>query len=380
MEISLIQAVILFGGVHGLILTGIFCLGSRYRPFVANKMLGLFLAAFSLINIRNIFESNGILIPFTYVSLISNALIPMIGPSIYLYVRALVSETGTLKKKQLRHFLPALLYLVLLHIPYLLGIDSHQALEAEKVLLIVASILQLAILIVLIGYLIQAIKTLMTINVKIRNQYSQTERLGVNWISALLMSIILILSIWTLVFSADISIFRDARSQLSLELFWLAIGILGYGIGYFCLLHPEILTLNLLPQEKNSDKKLIEDFKLSPMIGQLTKLMSQEKPFLNPELNLQQLANLLKIKPKQLTYVVNTGLNQSFYDFVNYHRIEHIKMKLRLPESTNQKLEVIAYESGISSSSTFNRLFKKFEKMTPKEYRQQQMLNLVAQP
>ena len=127
------------------------------------------------------------------------------------------------------------------------------------------------------------------------------------------------------------------------------------------------------------NKKLVDDFKLSPMIGQLTTLMSQEQPFLNPELNLQQLAKLLKIKPKQLTYVVNTGLNQSFYDFVNSHRIEHIKMKLRLPESINQKLEVIAYESGISSSSTFNRLFKKFEKITPNEYRQQHMLNLVVQ-
>ena len=94
-------------------------------------------------------------------------------------------------------------------------------------------------------------------------------------------------------------------------------------------------------------------------MNQLNYLMTEKKPYLDHELNLLQLADLMSLKGKQLTYLINSGLSTTFYDFINRHRIEHIKDRLQQPDAARQKLEIVAYESGIRSSSTFNRLFKK---------------------
>ena len=72
-----------------------------------------------------------------------------------------------------------------------------------------------------------------------------------------------------------------------------------------------------------------------------------------------------------MSRVINLGSNKTFFDFANIYRIEAIKKVLQDEDKQGQKIEIIAYESGIHSTSTLNRLFKKHVAMTPSQYRSQ---------
>jgi YesN/AraC family two-component response regulator len=99
--------------------------------------------------------------------------------------------------------------------------------------------------------------------------------------------------------------------------------------------------------------------------------MKSNKPYIDPSLSLTALAAQLNINAKLLSQVINTGTGHSFYEYINRYRFESIKNILRQPSNNKLKLEGVAYDSGIKSSSTFNRLFKKYVNMTPREYRAQ---------
>jgi len=97
--------------------------------------------------------------------------------------------------------------------------------------------------------------------------------------------------------------------------------------------------------------------------------METESPYLNPELSLNSMAGKLNISPHQLSQLLNTVLNISFYDYINSYRVEAAK-KLLLSFNSQQKtiLEIV-YEVGFSSKSVFNNAFKKHTGVTPTEFR-----------
>ena len=101
----------------------------------------------------------------------------------------------------------------------------------------------------------------------------------------------------------------------------------------------------------------------------LAQLMQKEKPYLEPELSLNQLAARLAIKPKILSQVINEKLGQNFFDFINTYRIEEAKRLLA--EHKDPKITVleVLYEVGFNSKSSFNTLFKKNTGLTPSEFK-----------
>ena len=54
---------------------------------------------------------------------------------------------------------------------------------------------------------------------------------------------------------------------------------------------------------------------------------------------------------------------------LNYYRVQEFKRRLTDPEYQHLSLEGLAYEAGFRSKATFNRAFKKLERMTPGEFR-----------
>jgi len=58
----------------------------------------------------------------------------------------------------------------------------------------------------------------------------------------------------------------------------------------------------------------------------------------------------------------------SFIAFLNARRVENFKRNLKLPKYKNYNIEGIALESGFKSKSTFFRVFKEQEGVTPTQY------------
>lgn len=132
------------------------------------------------------------------------------------------------------------------------------------------------------------------------------------------------------------------------------------------------ITVTALLQEegqKKEKKKEYGDSRNTPeLIEKLSRLMEDQKPYLDNELSLVKMADMLEISEYELTRLLNHEMDTNFYTLVNDYRMENV-LKL-LKESDNRKFTIMAsaYESGFNSKSTFYRIFKEYTKLTPKEY------------
>lgn len=93
------------------------------------------------------------------------------------------------------------------------------------------------------------------------------------------------------------------------------------------------------------------------------------KGFLNPELSLTTLSEELGVAPHKISEVLSKYRKTSFYDLINFHRIEAVKSALKDPAFNHLSVLGIAYDCGYNSKSSFNTAFKKFTGLNPSEYR-----------
>ena len=103
-------------------------------------------------------------------------------------------------------------------------------------------------------------------------------------------------------------------------------------------------------------------------VNRLATYMREHKPYLNPELNLSDLAEELEMTRAQLSQVINTGFKKNFNDFVNGFRVAEFKEKLNQGKHKQLSLLGIAYDCGFNSKATFNRVFKKLTLKSPTEF------------
>jgi AraC-like DNA-binding protein len=78
---------------------------------------------------------------------------------------------------------------------------------------------------------------------------------------------------------------------------------------------------------------------------------------------------MLKVSSNHLSQVINSIEGRSFFDFINYYRIEAVKDIMTLKEQEHLTILGIAYECGFNSKAAFHRAFKKFTGLTPTEYK-----------
>jgi AraC-like DNA-binding protein len=105
----------------------------------------------------------------------------------------------------------------------------------------------------------------------------------------------------------------------------------------------------------------------SQLLARLKEVMRNEKPFMQSQFSMPDLADRLKVSVHQLSQAINDGLGRNFFEMTAEHRIEEAKRLLK--EKSNIKVEEIAEEVGYNSKSSFNTAFKKLTGMTPSEWR-----------
>lgn len=118
---------------------------------------------------------------------------------------------------------------------------------------------------------------------------------------------------------------------------------------------------------KYGNYKLKDQVKDS-LLTRILELFESEQIFLDPELKISTLADRLETNPHVVSKVINNGLNKTFYELLNYYRIEEFKKLASSPEYSNHSIMGIAYEVGYSSKSSFNTAFKKQTGSTPSVY------------
>ena len=118
---------------------------------------------------------------------------------------------------------------------------------------------------------------------------------------------------------------------------------------------------NMQSNEEQSDKETLPD-----AAARLTQWMVQAKPYLNPDLRLMDLREVLPMNRTYLSQFIHDEFDCSFFQFVNRYRIEEAKRLLR--EEPSLTIEQVALRSGFSSRISFTRVFTNETGLSPREW------------
>jgi len=149
------------------------------------------------------------------------------------------------------------------------------------------------------------------------------------------------------------------------------------GLSTYLLVHPQVLFgLPYAKSESRSvhDLHIIKNDTVSipkeydEEIFQLKKYFEEQHPYLNNDLNINEVAVALDIPAREVSFIINQHFNQRFTDFVNMYRIKYVNQKIKTGYLNKFTVESLSKEAGFSSKSTFNVAFKKVNLCTPSEY------------
>jgi YesN/AraC family two-component response regulator len=97
----------------------------------------------------------------------------------------------------------------------------------------------------------------------------------------------------------------------------------------------------------------------------LTKLMEVDKVYLQKNINLSSLAEMIGTNATYLSQYINNQLKTNFNDYINSQRINEACRLFRSNSSLKYSIDQIADKVGFSSRTTFYTTFKKFTGITP---------------
>lgn len=129
-------------------------------------------------------------------------------------------------------------------------------------------------------------------------------------------------------------------------------------------------TLRFDPHKEDSataERRLTTEAR-STELTVLLDYMATERPYLEPNLSVTELARRLHVSPPALSHLINSGTGGNFNYFVNRYRVEEFKRRVADGENRHLSLIALAYDCGFNSKATFNRVFKQQTGQTPKAY------------
>jgi|GEM_PF-4937440 AraC-like DNA-binding protein len=110
---------------------------------------------------------------------------------------------------------------------------------------------------------------------------------------------------------------------------------------------------------------------LQELSARIITFMEQEKPYLDPRLNLVHFSVLTGIPTHHLAYYFRNKKDQSFTEYRNAWRVQHAKMLISQGYAEIMTLEAIGTQSGFSSRNAFLTAFKKHAGLPPRDFMQQ---------
>ncbi|NRB39707.1 MAG: helix-turn-helix transcriptional regulator [Pseudomonadales bacterium] len=122
--------------------------------------------------------------------------------------------------------------------------------------------------------------------------------------------------------------------------------------------------------EKNPEKYKKSGLKqdeLKPLWERLERLMLDQKPYLDSDLKLADLADQMGLSANYLSQVINRGGGKKFFDYINIYRVKEACELLN--NTSKSSLLHIALDAGFTSQQAFSARFKKVMQKTPSQYR-----------
>lgn len=306
----------------------------------------------------------------------------LVGPCLWLYVLSRIDNGFKLKPIYFATFIPFLAHFgILLTRYHFKPIEIKRLMlrygamftREEKYMWIFVNNLQYALYLGVVIYLLWAYQK------SIKQQYSNLFKKNLNWLLFISSGLL----VGVMMRSIDAVLWMEVpRSTflkyIDLKLFGILAALtFACMVVYKSLQQPEILRMSSPQQDAetatNSDKYQTTKIPIKLRVEYINKLqnhMQNQKPYLDADLNLKDLALNLNIPSHHLSQAINVEMDKNFYEYVNDYRLEECINLLKNPDYSAHYITQIMYDSGFNSKSVFNPLFKKKFGLTPREYRQ----------
>ncbi|NJN26477.1 MAG: helix-turn-helix transcriptional regulator [Cyclobacteriaceae bacterium] len=294
------------------------------------------------------------------------------GPFLFLYTQKLTRQDPSFHPVDLLHFLPYFI-LSLLHLIFFTNrrLESDIMIEVSNAweFLIAARVIFLCLPMAVYSYL--SYRIIIRHQKSIKDHFSfESNTITLSW----LRQVILIF-----VGTYAILIINVLTGNITLRLFDSSHLIPAAGLTFFCFSlsyfgfdQPAMFQALVREENHKMDKTPVWETKNVELEDKLIKYLINEKPFLKPELSIQELADGMKWPRHYITDTLKNRLNKNFFTLINDYRIAEVKMYLANSEHINRPVLEIALACGFNSKSSFNAIFKEYTGLTPSEYRKQQ--------
>ncbi|MBI3899831.1 MAG: helix-turn-helix transcriptional regulator [Gammaproteobacteria bacterium] len=366
----------------------------------ANYWLALALAGLSINCIATLFlqfdmaHQGALLLAFVPTAVLS------IGPALWLYIRTLTQPVPAFRRRDALHFA-----LPIAAVVFTCGVIIDGRLELLVPDMNVSMTSQTSVILIMMApavaqilvYLLAVFRAVTQYRRRLVEQFSEIESRSLNWVTGLFGVAFGLWLAWAMTWTWSLQIGNSIT----------AIGIaiyIGY-MGYYGVIQRSIYIRHGVRRKRsvattaNSGREsahappAMEESAVSetPMLdrveagkyvrstltaeqiavlqARLEAVIKTDKPYLEEDLTLADLAEQIDATPNQLSQLINQHMGANFYDFINRMRIDAVKRAIDDPSFDSFSLLDVAYISGFRSKTTFNSVFKRVEGMTPSEYR-----------
>jgi|GEM_PF-2809135 len=329
----------------------------------------------------------------------------ILGPLFYAYVLRMANNSPWSRKLWFMHFLPAIIIFTT-HFPSLLHsasdkvafISEYQKDDSSQLLSWGVITTLLSMKLHFSSYLLLSWRSLNRVEKQSLEQYSDDTAHCILWQKKMCLMLVALEAVWVTQFIIQQTVGVSPLDMV--EKIWLlfmaAIILL---IGYWGLQHPDVIITHAgqnkntgtandmadktpLDQEHESESNketatlnvvkyattsLPESTALE-LAESIKLLIESNMLYLQPNLKLFELAELVGVRTHIISQVINQTLQTSFFKLVNGYRVKHA-IDLMHGDNAHLTLEQVAMESGFNNRVTFNKAFKESENLSPSLYR-----------
>lgn len=363
-------AILLMTSLHGLLLVLILLFGRRFKT-KANRYLSLSLLAMVIIlGYEAVYWWGGYEAVPAWIDWIPIYIRSAIPAGIFYFIVYLIRPEHSLSPIEKSGF-TAMAVEIVLHLagqfaPLVLSDESTIEWASES-LTLAGWLLSLVLWVILLPI---AWKKINQYQQFLYANYSTADRRSLAWLRNYLVVFSLVAAI-SGVSMVQYAVADWEGSDFSFGFVTIGLVLLLFGVGYFVILHHAWFEIVAFEPEENEsqgpESKLSS--KTDGYFKMLKSMMEEDRLFEDVELTLESLAGRLDISGGYLSQIIKDKEQKTFFHFVNHYRVEAVKAKLLDANFQKYSILGIAMDSGFSSKSTFNAVFKKFTGQTPSAFR-----------
>jgi len=343
---------LLFGALQGSLLS--LWLFRSQRKRLANIYFALFLTVVGLQLVLKVISKGWLMTNLSFPYGFSYYMPYLVGPLLYLYVKA--RNEDVFRRRDLRHFIPfgvAVTGVLLGKLFWVYILQFHPYTTA---------ILQITSL-CMYGYF--------------------SLKLGCQKLRSFIFLVVVsetVIAITLAVMQVFYPHFPDVR------LLFLVLTALVYWISYKAISKPDlfieletapIVSFGLTKNPKYAHSSL-KDEEAIRIESDLHQRMVNDHLYLDSDLTIDSLASKLGTTRHHLSQVLNERIKKTYGDFITDLRLEESCKRLSTPSNYRFTIAAIALDSGFSSVSSFNDVFKKRYGVTPSKFREQHLNKMSA--